>query len=186
MAKFNHTFFFITYDLSLILPLIAITLLIYLKDMIESNLLCYLILILVLVLITLILVYFAIYFMKKSGKETCNIVSISPNDTYYSYLFVYGFPIITFFLDYSEIISMALVLTIIIFALWISNSTIPNPILRILGYHFYSVNLKSGINNCLLISKEKELLNPNQIKSVHSIAPFVIIDAGKSQNDKNE
>ena len=149
MAKFNHTFFFITYDLSLILPLIAITLLIYLKDMIESNLLCYLILILVLVLITLILVYFAIYFMKKSGKETCNIVSISPNDTYYSYLFVYGFPIITFFLDYSEIISIFSVVFGIFISYYFNLSTGGTIVLLMLGIFLLTIIYRNTLKGRL-------------------------------------
>ena len=128
--------------------------------------------------VVLIGILYKIFSISKNNMAPTpvRISSISPNDSYYAYMFAYGIPTLTLLLSGGAWI-YAIVLFTTISTLYLSNSSIPNPILRLVGYHFYTIDLKDALHNYTLITKKK-LANNNQVTSVYEVHEFLLIDKG--------
>lgn len=133
----------------------------------------------ILCIIAIALIIFILYFpklsLKTSSKNHIKASKISPNDSYYSYLFTYWIPFLTIFLNIDLTICTSLIVIVTI-ALYVSNSSIPNPLLRGIGYHFYTIDLEDGMSGYTLITK-KRLYNCTQISCVCTPLEFLLIEA---------
>lgn len=101
---------------------------------------------------------------------------ISPSD---GWIMVY---IITYILPFASVIidDFNLVMCFIIaFAITVTaasvNTAIPNPILFIQKYHFYSIGSENGISGYVLISKRK-LRKKQDLKAVKRVFEFLLLD----------
>lgn len=51
-----------------------------------------------------------------------------------------------------------------------------SPILLFMGYHCYKVTMATGMSDCFVISKRRQIINKNQIQVVQRINAFLLID----------
>jgi len=98
-------------------------------------------------------------------------------------MFTYCIPLLTVFLNVDLSLCVLLILLVLL-TIFISNSSIPNPILRIAGYHFYTVDIDDGLSGYTLLVKKKYLDNKEQIKEVYAPLEFMLI--GKTGHDEDE
>ena len=113
--------------------------------------------------------------VSNSSSDSISIVSIAPNDSFHESILSYALPLLSFVFGLGPVYFTTLVLLVCLF-MYISDSRIPNPILRLLGYHFYSIDLECGIHGYLLISK-REILNSKQIVAGKLISNYIIMDS---------
>ena len=81
--------------------------------------------------------------------------------------------IVTYFIPFigkAADITLGIVLAILALAgvaLWLSSSTLPNPVLRVLGYRFYKAETANGVVYTLIT--QRDLLDPRQVRTVKRI-----------------
>ena len=101
------------------------------------------------------------------------VESVYPNDSFYECVFSYTLPIVPTLIGMDLLVSFVVVV-IISFLVVLSNRSVPNPFLRIIGYHFYTVDIKDGFKGYTLINKGK-LESKNELNSGYFAAQFLII-----------
>ena len=159
----------ILYNFSIMIPVLLIAAYVYRLDWLVSILF-----ILVSVITTLFSSIFP-YIASNSSSDSIKIVSIAPNDTFHESILSYALPLLSFVFGLGPQYFVLLVLLVCVF-MYISDSHIPNPILRLMGYHFYSIDLEDGIHGYLLISKHG-IYDSKQISSGKLISNYIIIDS---------
>lgn len=160
------------YDISLLSPICAILFIISILKMYDYTWsIIYFIITILSALFAYVLIYLANRFLPPIPVK---ISAISPNDTFYGYLFTYGIPLIVLVFNLDNIVSLVIIVFVIV-TLFLSNSSIPNPILRLLGFHFYTVDLNNGLSGYTLITKQ-QLINLSQVKTVFEASEFLLLD----------
>ena len=116
-------------------------------------------------------------------KEPIIIDSVHPNDSFYEYVFSYTLPIIPLLTGSDLSVSFGVICIISILVV-MSNRSVPNPFLRLAGYHFYTVDLKDGFKGYTLINKGR-LGSKSELVRGYFAAQFMIIsgDEDESGND---
>ncbi len=117
------------------------------------------------------------YGKKNVASIDIRVAGISPNDGWLvAYIISYMFPFASMAIENFHIVICVAVSGLLIIILpWI-NSAIPNPLLFFLKYHFYQVEMKTGMSGYVLISKRK-LRKAKDIKTVKRMFEFLLIDA---------
>lgn len=106
-----------------------------------------------------------------------NINEISPNDNLiWTYIVSYILPIFNIQVDNYLIISTSLTIIILGFILPMLNFILPNPLLRLFGYHFYKASTIDGIKDYCLITNRKEIHNVKVIKNIHNVFGYFLIE----------
>jgi hypothetical protein len=128
-----------------------------------------------LVLIVLLYLSFA-YGKLHIASIAIRTTNISPNDGWVVvYIIAYLVPFASIALEDFDLKVSAIIALGLILILPFVNSAIPNPLLFIRGYHFYSISAENGISNYILISK-RSLRNSQHLKSVQRIFEYLLLD----------
>ena len=116
-----------------------------------------------------------LYAKNHVATDPIHIKNISPSDKKAAiHLITYAIPFATLVLDdLNPVICVIIVLIIILFAMQM-NTPLPNPILFLLGYHFYSIHAENG-SEYLLISKGT-LRTKEDLKIINQIFEFLLIN----------
>lgn len=102
--------------------------------------------------------------------------NISPNDGWIViYLTTYILPFASIAINDLNLNMCFIVAFIILIVAAHLNTAIPNPILFLLRYHFYSVNAENGVSGYVLISKRK-LRKKQDVKAVKRVFEFLLVD----------
>ena len=128
--------------------------------------------------ISILIIFFSLLFprvVSDSSSDSFTIVSISPNDFFHESALSYTLPLLSFVFGLGPLFFVILVLLVCLF-MYISDSLIPNPILRLMGYHYYSIDLENGIQGYLLISKHT-LSDARYTSSGKLISNYIIMDS---------
>lgn len=91
-----------------------------------------------------------------------------------AYVVTYLFPLVTPVGEVS-VTAQLLILLMIVFLLSTAHAFTFNPVLSILGYHFYEVESKAGVSYILL--SDKTLTDVRSINSVGRLSSFLLIHA---------
>lgn len=128
-----------------------------------------------LVLIMLLYLSFA-YWKRHIASIAIRATNISSNDGWIAaYIIAYLVPFASIALDKFNLEVSIIIAFALILILPFVNSAIPNPLLFVCGYHFYSVSAENGISNYILISK-RSLRNSKHLKSVQRIFEYLLLD----------
>lgn len=162
------------YDLSILIPALLISIPAY-----WEYAWCAAILIILTVLAVVFSVLLPRIARKEFSEQTVEILGISPNDAFGESLALYALPIVTVVMDADPIFFMVvLLITYVFFS--ISDSRIPNPMMRLMGYHFYKVDYDK-VHGAMLISKNGVLSNTGK-KKVFELSKFVFLDSVSEKN----
>lgn len=140
----------------------------------------------ILVIIILVSISFAFYSMwfvkicrKKLEQIPIKIEGIVPNDIWViAVLLSYALPTAgVVFKDLNLYISVIVILFWLLF-LALSNTILPNPLLMLLGYHFYKITTVDGSSDVILLSKRKSIQNRNTVKTVITAFHYLAIEGG--------
>lgn len=127
------------------------------------------------VLILLLYLSFA-YGKLHLAPIAIRTTDISPNDGWVvAYIIAYLMPFASIALKDFDFRVSAIIALVLILILPFVNSAIPNPLLFIRSYHFYSISAENGISNYILISK-RSLRNSQHLKSVQRIFEYLLLD----------
>lgn len=104
---------------------------------------------------------------------------ISPYDGWVVlYLISYALPFASMALKDFDVTICALIGVLLSVVAPYVNTSIPNPMLWVKGYHFYQVSGEHGISGYTLISKRK-LRKSKDLKTVNRIFEFLLLDTGR-------
>lgn len=104
------------------------------------------------------------------------ITEASPGDKeIVSSLFSYAIPLISFVFEEINIIVAGIAAILALIAILATNSATPNILLLFKGYHFYVVNVNTGISGYMLITKKK-LRKSKDVTSVKRIFDYLILE----------
>ncbi|WP_274363752.1 hypothetical protein [Paenibacillus thermotolerans] len=92
-----------------------------------------------------------------------------------AFLLAYLFPFTSLSTDVINETMLLFALVIILLVIWGTQSFHVNPILTLLGYHFYEVSTEGGITY-LLISK-RTLRNVKSINTIVHLTDYMVLDA---------
>lgn len=168
--KFIHTIF----NSSILIPFIfAVGLS---KVFIEKDLKCGLLTL----IISFVLVAFQLIIIKIARKQLVakkiNISNITPyheNGALAIYI-TYFVPFIESYLGKSFSLGNWVLILVGVLLLILSSKTINNPILRIIGYKFYSIETEQGISMTLIT--KRELRNKNSLSKVTRLFEYYVME----------
>lgn len=130
--------------------------------------------------IMLAVYYFVFIYLCKNKMAKISIITqeIIPNDKWLiGYLIAYAIPFTSLAFDDINVIIFSLVSIVIVIAMMIANTSIPNPLLYLRGYHYYLVKSENGISEYLLASK-RNLRSKSELNNVTRVFEYFIIDRG--------
>ena len=120
---------------------------------------------------------FFFYGKKNLEKTEIRTSKISTNDKWlFVFIISYLIPIVSLLIksDLALVIGIAAgVVSIILFAHVIDG--IPNPILLLLGYHFYIVEAENGVSNYVVVSRRK-IRNKQNLTVVKRVFEYLLVD----------
>ncbi len=90
--------------------------------------------------------------------DNVDVVKISPNDSFYQSLLSNCLPLVVMVMDL-PLSHFIVLLVLLIFLISVSTSIIPNPVLRMCGYHFYTVDVSSGLSGISVLSRSSSPLD---------------------------
>ena len=138
-----------------------------------SLLMIQIILAIILILTSIAIIKFVIRYLRNSKDITTNLFSfkdIQPaNHEVIGYFIGFFFAFVAF--NKGDEIAIVICIAVIIFALM--NQFYFNPLLCVLGYHFYNVKSENGTS--YLIITKKDLVKPAQMRFI-KLNRFVFID----------
>ena len=124
-------------------------------------------------LIALMFIAFA-YGKCSLPPITINVTDVSPNDAWIvAYIISYLLPLASMAIDNLNLPVLFFVSAAIVFAAPFLNSSTPNLILFLGGYHFYKITAENGVSGYVLISKRK-IRNVKDIKCVNRVFEFLL------------
>ncbi len=128
-------------------------------------------------LILIVLLYLSFTYGKLHiASITIRTTSISPNDGWViAYIIAYLVPFASIALEDFDLKVSTIIAFGLILILPFVNSAIPNSLLFVCGYHFYSISAENGISDYILISK-RSLRNSKHLKSVQRIFEYLLLD----------
>lgn len=101
---------------------------------------------------------------------------ISPNDKWIlAYIITYIAPLSSIVVDSINVTLCSLTAVAITFFIAYTNTTVPNPILLLQKYHFYSVSAETGVSGYILISK-RALRKKQDLHNVNRLFEFLLLD----------
>lgn len=106
--------------------------------------------------------------------DSISIASISPYDSFYESILTYAIPLLSLIIGLDPII-FTILIGFVCILLYASSNSVPNPILRVLGYHFYKIDYNNNICGLTLISK-KDILNASKINAGILISKYLVFD----------
>ncbi len=116
------------------------------------------------------------YGLKSLAPIQLRTSDIAPNDGWIiAYIISYMLPFANMVIDEWNLLICSCVAFLFIIIAPIVNTAIPNPLLFLLGYHFYTVGAENGISGYVLISKRK-LRRKQDLKIVNRMFDFLLID----------
>ena len=140
---------------------------------------------LVLLAVVLVIVMLGLlsYCRKHLERSTFKVTSIEAADReYITFILLYLSPLFT--AEFGDLNWNILVPTVIIFLLVISTGYGYhfNPLLGILGWHFYKVNTEEGVSYVLIT--KKELRTAKQCLTVGQLTEYIVIDIPDEEGSK--
>lgn len=105
------------------------------------------------------------------------VASVKTADTeIVGFVLAYLLPIVTATSEPIDIRVLAFVLAIFFFVIWTTNSYHTNPLLGMLGYHFYEITTASGIT--FLLITRRDVRNSRSITRVVQLTDYMVLDPG--------
>ena len=128
-------------------------------------------------LILIVLLYLSFAYGKLHvAPIAIRTTNISPKDGWVvAYIIAYLMPLASIPLQDFDLKVSAIIALVLILILPFVNSAVPNPLIFICGYHFYSISAENGISDYILISK-RSLRNSKHLKSVQRIFEYLLLD----------
>lgn len=129
--------------------------------------------------IAIFLVIVCIYFLERAKRDMqiicfpINSIKTADGEVL-GFLAAYLLPFITLTSNQINTIILMYIFTLFFVIIWTTNSYHVNPIITLLGYHFYEVTTISNIT-FLLITK-KDLVNTSNIKNVVQLTEYMVLD----------
>lgn len=135
------------------------------------------------ILIAILLVVLCMSILKFSTKyiqvTPFHITSIKSTDSgVISFFIAYLMPLVTVSTKQINHDIVTFIIVLMAFITWTTNSYSINPLLCMVGYHFYEVETRGNVI-CLLISK-KILINKSDITQVVKLSEYIALDIGGS------
>jgi len=130
-----------------------------------------------------IMLWLLSYCQKHLERSTFKVTSIEAADReYITFILLYLAPLFT--AEFSDLNLNILIPTVMIFILVISTGYGYhfNPLLGILGWHFYKVNTDEGVTYVLIT--KKQLRSAKQCLKVGQLTEYIVIDLPESEADK--
>lgn len=137
-------------------------------------------------IIAIVLAIICMCFLGKA-KENMQVIdfpisSIKTADgEVLGFLAAYLLPFITLTSNQINTIILMYVFVLFFIVIWTTNSYHVNPIISLLGYHFYEVETISNIT-FLLITK-KDLVNTSNIQKVVQLTEYMVLDIEEEKED---
>ena len=104
------------------------------------------------------------------------VTNLSPYDSWIVvYIITYVSPFVSLVLKDYNLIMAIILSSILIVILPFINSSIPNPLLFLEGYHFYKIESNNGVSEYVLISKRK-LRKTADLRYVKRLSEFLLLD----------
>lgn len=105
------------------------------------------------------------------------VEQVAPKDLgVVSYVISYTLPFAGVVIKEVNLTLVCIIALMIVLIASFVNSSIPNPLLFFIGYHFYEVNSRHGMAGYILICKKK-IRSPKEIKYVNRIFEFLLLDS---------
>ena len=120
-----------------------------------------------------------LFFYGKKNLPAIEIRTskISPNDGWiFIYIISYIVPLVPVFVDSQSILVIGIiagVVSTVLFACIID--AIPNPILFLIGYHFFKVEAENGVSEYVVVSKRK-FRNKHGLTTVKRVFDYLLVD----------
>lgn len=135
---------------------------------------------LICVIIAGALIILELYSFSYGKKHLAPIIirttRITPSDGWVMvYIISYILPFASLVIDDFNILVIGLVCLAIVVVAAFAIDAIPNPILLLKKYHFYSLGAENGISGYILLSKRK-LRKKQDIKTVYRVFEFLLLD----------
>lgn len=117
----------------------------------------------------------------KYGKRNLapiqiRVSDLSPNDSWLiAYVISYILPFGNIVLQDFNLWVCGIIAMILIISMPFVNTTMPNPLLSIKGYHFYQISAENGVSGYVLISKRK-LRRKQDLRNIKRIFEFLLLD----------
>ncbi len=130
-----------------------------------------------------IMLWLLSYCQKHLERSTFRVMSIEAADReYITFILLYLSPLFT--AEFSDLNLNILIPTVMIFILVISTGYGYhfNPLLGILGWHFYKVNTDEGVTYVLIT--KKQLRSAKQCLKVGQLTEYIVIDLPDNEGDK--
>lgn len=121
----------------------------------------------------------------KRRMEVINfpIESIKTADSELIGFFIaYLMPFVTFSSDEHSEVILIFIICLFILIIWGTHSYHTNPLLTIMGYHFYEVTTPQNVSY-LLVTK-RDLRNTKSIKKVVQISDYMVLDVTKTERNE--
>lgn len=127
--------------------------------------------------ILLVCIFYLILYLSKSRLETIPIdieeIKTADNESI-SFILVYLLPLANGVIDSFNIPILVFIAILFFFIVMTSNSYHFNPLINLLGYHFYEAKINGGINYILISTKN--INSGKSIKEVHLLTEYMILE----------
>lgn len=132
-------------------------------------------------IIGILLTDYVLLFIHICNKHvepiSISIAEVTSNDIWVlGYIISYITPLFSLAIDEISPIAICIVILVFSVVLATSNTVFPNPILRVLGYHFYKVSTVDGAKDYCFICRRKEIHNTDIIKKARYAFGYFLID----------
>lgn len=131
-------------------------------------------------IVSIILLSISFHYGRGHLKvSSIKVDSFSPNDMWVIvYIVTYILPLAsTVFKDFNLEILAGIIIALLIITI-LADIKLPNPLLMLARYHFYTVGINDASSDYVLISRRK-LVGPGSIHYVKQYFGFILIDAEK-------
>lgn len=117
------------------------------------------------------------YGKKHVAPIIIQVTDISPYDNWIvAYIISYLLPFASMAIKDFDMLVSGIIAAILILVVPFVNSSIPNPLLFLRGYHFYQVSSENGVSGYTLICK-RNLRKAKDVRRVQRIFEFVLLDS---------
>lgn len=115
-------------------------------------------------------------------SKHAQVIPIAINEVQSTDMWVFGYIISyiapLFSLKFDDLNPWWVAVTVVILGLVLVTANIvpPNPVLLLLGYHFYNIGTVSGVKGYYLLSKRKSIHNGQWVKEVTCIFDYLLVE----------
>lgn len=172
--RMANKFYKLVYNMSAIAPLLIIFSIVW-RIQNKSFAVCVMVILIAIIPSVFMLRLFS-YAKNHLAQIRINANNVTPKDgLFFTYIFAYASPLASLVIDDINIWVWMIIGVAIIITAILANLVIPNPLLLLLGYHYYSVATENGISEYSLISKKIYRSN-QELKMVGRIFDFLLLD----------